>query len=1489
MAQRARQSTPFEVILCVILAAVALASLVGCGYSGPAPSAAVVLGGSVHGGRQPVSGASIQLYAAGSSGLASQAIPLLSNAVQSDSSGNFSIPADYHCPSASSQVYVVARGGNPGLASGAQNPDLTLAAVLGSCSSLTSVSDVAVNEVTTVGSVWPLAAYMTSPTQLGSAAGDTTFTAAATSVPEFVNLAQGASPGTPTSTSHFAEASKLNTLADVLAACVSSTGGSAGDGSPCGQLFSMATPSGGKPPADTLTAALLIAQNPHNAVDSIYSLSSADNSFAPVLTAPPPDWTLTLSYDVATPSLSLPTGTYTGSQEVTITDATPGSTIFYTTDGTVPATSSTPYSGPIAVDVSSTLQAIAVLQGSTSSVASSTLTISALGTSAKLAFVQQPSNALAGNTISPAVTVQVVDAGGTTLVGATNAITLSLVGGTGLSGTLSVVPQNGIATFSGLAVGAAGTYTLYATSPNLSSATSASFTITAPGGGTPVPAKLAFLQQPTNAVAGATISPGVQVAVQDGSGNTVTTATNLVTIALTGGGALGGTLSATPQNGIATFSSLAIGTAGSYTLSATSAGLSSATSAGFTITVQGGGTPTPVKLTFVQQPTNAVAGATISPAVQVAVQDSNGTTVTGATNLVTLVLSGGGTLGGTVSATPQNGIATFSNLAVNNAGSYTLATTSPGLTSATSLSFVISAQGGGAPTPVKLTFVQQPTNAVAGATISPAVQVAVQDGNGTTVTGATNPVTLALSGGGALGGTVSATPQNGIATFSNLAVNNAGSYTLSATGPGLTSATSQSFTIAAQGGGTPTPVKLTFVQQPTNAVAGATISPAVQVAVQDGNGTTVTGATNPVTLALSGGGALGGSLTATPQNGIATFSNLAVSAAGNYTLSATSSSLTSATSVSFTIAAQAPTPVKLAFLQQPSNALTGATISPAVQVVVQDASGNTVTAATNLVTLALSAGGTLGGTLSAAPQNGIVTFSSLTVSAAGNYTLSATSASLTSATSSVFTISAPANTNNGTTILPSAPLTISAYPGGTFQVTYNWQAVPVAGQSSVFVDFIDSTGTVQFQDNTQPPVATSQWTGAVSYTHTVSVPATLATGSYKIVAGVTSPSGNISLVTGSGVTTFANGEYQVGTLVVSSTCSITSHGAVGDGVTDNATAIQNTFNYAATNKCIALIPAGTFAYLGSVTANGIAVSGVGAASILKPLSLTNASITLQGNGGSVSNLVMVSAATARLTTPWSGMIWVNNATNYYVENILINNSSSTGILSDNSNGGYILNNTIENTLADSITQVLGTYNVLIAGNRILNSGDDGVSNNTYLSDPGVVHQITVQGNTVLNNKWGRGLEVSGGSTITFTGNYVDNLDGYSDMYIASESEWKTQSVDHVTVSGNTFVDGGPNQGSVIVYNSEAGANTITGITVTGNQFVNPKMNAVQFAGAGSESGMVLQGNTDYSTNPFSTSSNPSATATETNNQVLAPSAYSKPAVAPGGGCSFSGC
>ena len=82
----------------------------------------------------------------------------------------------------------------------------------------------------------------------------------------------------------------------------------------------------------------------------------------------------------AQPAFSPPAGTYAMAQSVTISDSTAAATIFYTTDGSTPTTSSLIYSAPITVSASETLKAIATASGATTSpVATAVYTISAGG------------------------------------------------------------------------------------------------------------------------------------------------------------------------------------------------------------------------------------------------------------------------------------------------------------------------------------------------------------------------------------------------------------------------------------------------------------------------------------------------------------------------------------------------------------------------------------------------------------------------------------------------------------------------------------------------------------------------------------------------------------------------------------------------------------------------------------------------------------------------------------------------------------------------------------------------------------------------------------------------------------------------------------------------------------------------------------------------------------------------------------------------------
>ena len=106
---------------------------------------------------------------------------------------------------------------------------------------------------------------------------------------------------------------------------------------------------------------------------------STDVAFNPetsITTADDDDRYITI---VRAPIFSPAGGTYTTAQTVSISCGTTGAAIYYTTDGSTPSSSSTPYTGAITISETTTIKAIAIKDGTNSSVSSATYTISSGG------------------------------------------------------------------------------------------------------------------------------------------------------------------------------------------------------------------------------------------------------------------------------------------------------------------------------------------------------------------------------------------------------------------------------------------------------------------------------------------------------------------------------------------------------------------------------------------------------------------------------------------------------------------------------------------------------------------------------------------------------------------------------------------------------------------------------------------------------------------------------------------------------------------------------------------------------------------------------------------------------------------------------------------------------------------------------------------------------------------------------------------------------
>jgi len=110
-------------------------------------------------------------------------------------------------------------------------------------------------------------------------------------------------------------------------------------------------------------------------------LDSAGNLYGTTAAGGPGDDGIVFEIEnktVATPVFSVAAGTYKPGKSLKITDATPGATIYYTTDGTTPSTASTKYTAALTLSATQTVKAIAVATGYINSpVASATYTIEA--------------------------------------------------------------------------------------------------------------------------------------------------------------------------------------------------------------------------------------------------------------------------------------------------------------------------------------------------------------------------------------------------------------------------------------------------------------------------------------------------------------------------------------------------------------------------------------------------------------------------------------------------------------------------------------------------------------------------------------------------------------------------------------------------------------------------------------------------------------------------------------------------------------------------------------------------------------------------------------------------------------------------------------------------------------------------------------------------------------------------------------------------------
>ncbi len=313
------------------------------------PGNAAAITGHVHGGNQPIAFATVTINTAGAAGVGSPGTVLATTTTADDNAGSFSFTKDptngvtypstgstYSCPSSGDPlVYIKAVGGNtlnthdPAV----NNTASVFLAPLGRCREINTSTFLNITEVTTAATLAALQQYTDPAAEVigadstgiayqaitnsfnlisslvnlstGTAVNSTTFAGGS------VNFSNGVTSKSVTATP---EAAKINTIANIIAACVNTTSASS---TPCQTLFTNATPPAYSvtarpyngnipfsPATDVLQAAYFMFTNPTNGstthLANLYNLPGGVGApFSPALTAIPTDWTVGISYSSA--------------------------------------------------------------------------------------------------------------------------------------------------------------------------------------------------------------------------------------------------------------------------------------------------------------------------------------------------------------------------------------------------------------------------------------------------------------------------------------------------------------------------------------------------------------------------------------------------------------------------------------------------------------------------------------------------------------------------------------------------------------------------------------------------------------------------------------------------------------------------------------------------------------------------------------------------------------------------------------------------------------------------------------------------------------------------------------------------------------------------------------------------------------------------------------------------------------------------------------
>ena len=644
-------------------------------------------------------------------------------------------------------------------------------------------------------------------------------------------------------------------------------------------------------------------------------------------------------------------------------------------------------------------------------------------------------------------------------------------------------------------------------------------------------------------------------------------------------------------------------------------------------------------------------------------------------------------------------------------------------------------------------------------------------------------------------------------------------------------------------------------QPPATVIAGSSFG--LTVTAEDSSGNVDTSFNGTVTVALATnpeGGTLGGTLSVTATNGVATFSDLTLDkAATGYTLLVSGTGLYNATTASLTVTPAAAS--QLVVTAQPPSTFTAGSAFGLV-VTAEDPFGNVDSNFNGTVAVALlnnPGSATLGGALTTTAQSGVATLAGLTMDQPGiGYTLQVTSNGLTAAATnpfnvrpigpvlSTFTVNSLGDTDTGSGFSGDLRYVITQVDQTPGDNTINFAVTGTITLNSALPDLSNTTGVTHIEGPGAASLTVERSSAAPDFS--------IFTVDANVQASLT------GLTISGGASEDGGGIYNAGTLTVANS-TIDDNSAYSSYEDTYGGGIYNAGTLTVTNS--------------TIDNNSVYIGGGGGIYNAGTLTVTNSTIGNNFNGGiynagtlTVTNSTIDNNDGDGISSP-AGTLTVTNSTidnnegvgieyggmlTLTVTNCTIDNNGGNGIGNDEYDGtATVTNSTIDNNSGYSVDYYGDTF-----GGGIYNAGTLTVTNSTIDSNSadrggGIYNDfgtLTLTSCTIDNNSahigvfyygsFGGGIENNDG-TLTVTNSTIDNNSAeYSgvDSGIASDgggidNDSGTLTVTNSTIAYNSAGSGGGIDSdytltvtdSTIAYNSADSPGSGGGLVAFDNLFV----------------------------------------------------------------------